>query len=123
MSLKSCLGLKVKAYRNLNKDGYFSIKTDKVVGYTTGLMIIDCKFTAQCRAQQKIQDGEPRSVHAYAVGVLSAVDISALPDNLVEVTYTPKTRSGFYIKSSGVTVTEADVTYLINCKMYCLNPR
>jgi hypothetical protein len=126
------IGNKVKAYRNLNKEGFFSIKgkdesgKERVLGYSENMIIKNVTFTGgHSVAQAKIQSGEDRSVHAYAVGTLMSVD--AIPshylNSLIEVTYTPKTRAGFYIKSSGIEVTEADAVILTDCKMYAKNPR
>lgn len=127
------IGQRVKSYRNLTKQGFFSIKgkdesnTERVLGYSENMILKNVSFTGgHAPVQARIQAGTSnREVHAYAVGTLMSVDVipSHYLNGLIEVTYTPKTRSGFYIKSSGIEVTEADAVILTNCKMYAKNPR
>jgi hypothetical protein len=120
-------GSKVKCYRNLNKPSYFSVKgkdeagKERVLGYSQTITLVDCKLTgAHSKAQTQIEAGAQRSVHAYAQGTIA----DAMPSGeLIEVTYRPKERAGFFIIATGATITEADAVLLTNSKMFCINPR
>jgi hypothetical protein len=121
-ALTKLIGTRVKVYRNLN-NGQFSVKTDKVQGYTTDLTLSDVKFTGgHSKAQKDIQNGAPRSVHAYAVGTLVKLGPSPL-SGAQEVTYRPKERAGFYIRATGKEVTSAGLVFFANNKMYCIDPK
>lgn len=130
-SLKPFIGSRVKAYRNLNKPSHFSVKAkgsdgkEKVQGYSTILCLSHVTFTGGHGAsQKKIQSGGHREVHAYAVGTLESLPAGfKATTRMVEVTYRPKEREGFFIAKTGQTVTQADLVYLANSKMYCINPR
>lgn len=125
--MRDLIGTTVKAYRNLN-NGKWSVKTAKVQGYSDFLVLNAVTFTgAHTKAQAKIQAGEHRSVHAYAVGTLYETRAYPLPDLLAagyrEVTYRPKERAGFYDVRSGDEVTSADVAIFVAGKMYCQGAR
>lgn len=125
--MRHLIGTPVKAYRNLN-NGKWSVKTDRVQGYSTFLVLNDVTFTGgHSKAQAKIQAGEARSVHAYAKGTLFEVEAYPMPDLIQagyrEVTYKPKIRAGFFDVRSGDEVTTADVAIFIGTKMYCLGAR
>lgn len=122
-------GMKVRCYRNLRlAEGGFSIQVKgKVEGYSQHIILKDVEFTgAHAPAQYRIQhEGENKSVHAYAVGILMSTDEipSHFFDGLIEVTYRPRERAGFFIISNGVEVTEADAVILSNNKLFAKNPR
>jgi hypothetical protein len=128
------IGQKVKVYRNLKlAEGGFSIKgkdsegKERVLGYSKQLILKNVTFTGgHAPIQRRIQfEGASKEVHAYAVGTLMSVDEfpSCFLDGLIEVTYRPRERAGFFIVDSGAEVTSSDAVCLINNKMYCKNPR
>lgn len=127
--LSKFIGHKVKAYRNLNKPSFFSVKAkghdgrEVVQGYSQIVVLADVTFTGgHSAAQKKIQNGEARSVHAYAVGTL--VGLERLNNCIVvEVTYRPKERAGFFEVHSGREVVAADLCMMMDSKMYCVSPR
>jgi hypothetical protein len=120
--MQHLIGKTIKAYRNLN-NGKISIKTDKVEGYLETFTMAGVTFTGgHSKAQAKIQAGEHRSVHAYAKGELATIfPANHWPElaGLYQVTYTPKTRPGFYEKETGREVTGAGIVLFYNNKMYC----
>lgn len=114
------LNTKVKVYRNLN-NGKFSIKTTKVIGYLDSLILRDVTFTgAHGKVQANIQAGAHRSVHAYAIGTLTHTEAGQTSkDNLIEVTYHPKIKAGFYIKETGEQIYQVKRAVFIEGKMFC----
>ena len=114
------INTKVKVYRNLN-NGKFSIKTTKVIGYLDSLILRDVTFTgAHGKVQANIQAGAHRSVHAYAVGILTHTEAGKpSTENLIEVTYHPKIKAGFYIKDTGKEIHNAKKAVFIDGKMFC----
>lgn len=129
-TLDNFIGEKVKAYRNLNKPSFFSVKAkgddgrEIVQGYSQFLILGEVTFSGgNSAAQKKIQNGEARSVHAYAIGTLlkcEAFDVNV--NGFIEVTYRPKERAGFFRVDTGEEVTSCTVCLLMNSKMYCLYP-
>ena len=118
------IGTKVKVYGNLN-NGMFSIKAkvdgkEKVIGYADSLTLTDVTFTgSHSKAQNDIQNGAHRSVHAYAVGTLASFnDSNELASMMRLATYKPKERAGFYIVSTNQEITESKLVRFENQKMF-----
>lgn len=125
--MKHLLGTKIKTYRNLN-NGLWSVKTTRVDGYLASLVMLNVTFTgAHSKAQEKIQNGDYRNVHAYAVGMLTLIDLEQVVtvETLIlqgykEVTYRPKVRSGFFEVLTGKEVIASQTCVFLGTKMFCL---
>lgn len=105
----------------------FSIKAkvdgkEKVIGYADSLTLIDVTFTgSHSKAQSDIQNGSHRSVHAYAIGTITAInDVSSISSTLKLTTYKPKERAGFYIVSTNQEITESKLVRFEAQKMFVL---
>lgn len=70
------IGSLVQCYRNLHTGGY-SIKDKKtglVVFHADTVLLTDCTFVVQEKQRQKVLSNQRRSVHAWTVGTLAAIN-------------------------------------------------
>lgn len=64
--------LKVKLYRNLHKKGvvYSVLHNNKVIAYTTDLILKDVKFIVRKAGQAKVRSSKRKNVHAFISGTM-----------------------------------------------------
>lgn len=95
----------VRVYRNLNKPGvvYSIQQSGKVVGYATDVTLSQCSCYVNETARQRVVANKCREVHAWIEGYIT--DTAVKP--AAQFSYNPYKHTGFYIVSTGATVTGA----------------
>lgn len=81
----------VDVYRNLNKEGFYSIRDAKkgiVLGHCKSVFLTGAIFKVSEKSRLKVIANKRRSVHAYIRGTLKGIDI-VLPEGLNKVYYNP----------------------------------
>jgi hypothetical protein len=100
------IGLKVKAYRNLNNGmiGLRCATTNKVVGYCTSLVLKDCTAKVQVGTRNTIvkklnETGKrEKNVHAFVIGTIVSIDTRIIMSDIdgIAISYNPYKADHFY---------------------------
>lgn len=96
---------RVAVYKNLHR-GQWSVRAldgvhkGKVVAHASSVGLLHTHMHVNERAQRRIADGAPREVHAWVIGTLGEVRLTA-PTRL---TYRPHERAVFFRLDSGTAV-------------------
>jgi hypothetical protein len=115
-------GGKVFVYYNINlsnklKSPYFSIKdikTGKVIGHDTKIMLKDAMFKVLQSGRQRVINTGRKNVHAGAVGFLTHETPIELPTS---ITYNPYKYSSFVVKNTEEPIHKAKLVSFIDRKV------
>ncbi len=115
-------GGKVFVYYNINlsnklKSPYFSIKdikTGKVIGHDTKIMLKDAMFKVLQSGRQRVINTGRKNVHAGAVGFLTHETSVELPTS---ITYNPYKYSSFVLKNTEEPIHKAKLVSFIDRKV------
>ncbi len=116
---------RVRAYKNLNRRvpgtpyHYFSIQEKvngawRVTNYMSTVTLTNVTMTVRAAAQQKVQSGGARSVHAWVEGELSMNVI----DTGRQICYRPHERGEFFLADTGTTLTHCTAVVCRQGRMY-----
>lgn len=110
-----------KAYRNLHKDGFFSIShKNKVVDYAEVMVMEGCRFHVNENGRLRTVERRRKGVHAYVVGDEYKKDIGDIDlSQYEEVWYSPYFCQSFMGIKSGKVYETADKVVFMNNKCYC----
>src|SRR5262245_45219914 len=114
------VGERVHVYRNLNESHTtgrvtWSVRcprTRHVLAHVAYIVIRDAECHIEAGARTKVLAGGPRSVHAYLVGEVVALDERfRCPAPMYRIQYNPRdqARDYFYVVSNGARVERADL--------------
>jgi hypothetical protein len=113
---------KVFVYYNINlsnklKSPYFSIKdikTGKVIGHDTKIMLKDAMFKVLQSGRQRVINTGRKNVHAGAVGFLTHETPVELP---ISITYNPYKYNSFVVKNTEEPIHKAKLVSFIDRKV------
>ena len=109
---------KVDFYRCLNRKGYtFSLRQNgKVVAHTNRIILKDCELIVNKAGKERYIKTNSRNVHAFIRGYLG--EIKDIKDSFSYILrYDPYSEIGFNVQ--GTEITECDVAYIQENKIYC----
>lgn len=105
---------RVKVYRNLTRKQWsiLDVRTRRVIGHLTSLVLTDVVWHVQPGGRQRVRDTGHKTVHAYAVGDIASIfhNVSharQVPER--QVRYNPREMDTFQL--NGEPLHEADVVY------------
>lgn len=123
---KDYLG-KVYVHRNLNKPGYWSVKSKnvggKVIGYDTEIRLEDVVFRVGEGGREKVRKVKQKNVHAGIVGYISPKEDFKTNESWLLVTYNPYLYDTFVILPDETPIYGANEAILKNTKeVWVKNP-
>ena len=116
--------MKFFCYFNLHKK-VFSLKNHKtklVEHHAQTVRLDNCEFKVSQAGRNRVLKEKRKNVHAGVQGDLRArdfkVDVEALEESFVELTYNPYKYGSFVVKSTEVAIMSANVVILHNKRVF-----